>query len=175
MLADPGVDAVIALFVPAVSATAEAVAGAIARAAGAAAGDKPVLAVVMSAEGIPMALRAEHRVAAFTYPESAARALGRAAERADWLRRPLGSIREVDGIDAETALAVAERVLTETDGRWLEPAEARELLLAYGIPLVPERFASSAEEAVAAARSSSVIPSSSRRRRRVHTRAKREA
>ena len=41
-------------------------------------------------------------VAAFTYPESAARALGRAAERADWLRRPLGTVPDVDGIDHGT-------------------------------------------------------------------------
>jgi acyl-CoA synthetase (NDP forming) len=134
-----------------VSATAEAVASAIANACDAANGEKPVLAVVMSAEGIPKPLRAEHRVAAFGYPESAARALGRAAERADWLRRPLGSVPEVDGIDTEAALAVVARVLSETDGRWLDPAETHELLLAYGIPLVPERVASSAEDAVAAA------------------------
>jgi acetyl coenzyme A synthetase (ADP forming)-like protein len=151
LLADPRVDAVIALFVPAVSATPEAVASAIANACDAANGEKPVLAVVMSAEGIPKPLRAEHRVAAFGYPESAARALGRAAERADWLRRPLGSVPEVDGIDTEAALAVVARVLSETDGRWLDPAETHELLLAYGIPLVPERVASSAEDAVAAA------------------------
>ena len=61
LLADTAVDAVVALFVPAVSATADAVAGAIVRAAAAAAEDKPVLAVVMSAEGIPMSLRAERR------------------------------------------------------------------------------------------------------------------
>ena len=121
LLADPGVDAVIALFVPAVSATAEAVASAIANACDAANGDKPVLAVVMSAEGIPKPLRAEHRVAAFGYPESAARALGRAAERADWLRRPLGPVPEIDGIDTEAALAVVARVLSGTDGRWLDP------------------------------------------------------
>ena len=95
-----------------------------------------------------MSLRAEQEVAAFTYPESAARALGRAAERADWLRRPLGSVPELDGVDAEAALAVTTSVLGETDGRWLEPAEARRLLLAYGIPLVPERVATSAEDAV---------------------------
>ena len=106
LLADPGVDAVIALFVPAVSATAEAVAAAVARAAAAASDDKPVLAVVMSAEGIPVPLREERgAVAAFAYPESAARALGRAAERADWLRRPLGTVPELDGIDRDAALA----------------------------------------------------------------------
>ena len=151
LLADPGVDAVIALFVPAVSATADAVASALADASDAASGEKPVLAVVMSAEGIPRTLRAGHRVAAFSYPESAARALGRAAERADWLRRPLGSVPEVDSVDTEAALVVVARVLSDTDGRWLGPAETRELLLAYGIPLVPERVASSAEDAVAAA------------------------
>ena len=98
LLADPGIDAVIALFVPTVSATADAVATAIARAAIAGAREKPVLAVVMSAEGIPASLRAEPRVtAALTYPESAARALGRAAERAEWLRRPLGTICRARG------------------------------------------------------------------------------
>ena len=48
---------VIALFVPAVSASADGVAAAIARAAAASSHEKPVLAVVMSAGGIPAALR----------------------------------------------------------------------------------------------------------------------
>jgi acyl-CoA synthetase (NDP forming) len=87
------------------------------------------------------------------YPESAARALGRAAERADWLRRPLGSVPALDGIDRDAALAVVERALREANDGWLEPADTRELLLAYGIPLVPERVASSLDEAVAAAES----------------------
>ena len=99
LLADAAIDAVIALFVPAVSATAEAVANAIAEARAAAGADTPLLAVVMSAEGIPAPLRAEANVSAFTYPESAARALGRAAERADWLRRPLGTVPDVGDID----------------------------------------------------------------------------
>ena len=154
LLADPGIDAVIALFVPAVSATADAVAAAVARAAGMAGAEKPVLAVVMSAEGIPQALRTEPRqAAAFTYPESAARALGRAAERADWLRRPLGSVPVLADIDRDAALAVVEHALREAHDRWLEHAETRALLLAYGIPLVPERLATSADEAVEAAES----------------------
>jgi acetyl coenzyme A synthetase (ADP forming)-like protein len=153
LLADPGIDAVIALFVPAVSATAEAVAAAIVRAAVVGSRDKPVLAVVMSAEGIPAALRnAMRAAAAFTYPESAARALGRAAERADWLRRPLGSVPELDGIDRVAATAVIDRVLAHTEDGWLEPTEARELLLTYGIPLAPEIVAASQDEAVEAAR-----------------------
>jgi len=149
LLADPGIDAVIVLFVPAVSATADAVAAVVAHSRG---GDKPVLAVVMSSEGIPEALRAEPRAAAaFVYPESAARALGRAAERADWLRRPLGSVTEVEGVDRAAGAAVVEQALAEQDDAWLEPAQARALLLAYGIPLVGEAVANSAEAAVEAA------------------------
>jgi acetate---CoA ligase (ADP-forming) len=151
LLADPAIDAVIALFVPAVSATAHAVAAAIADASAASETEKPVLAVVMSAEGIPEGLRAGSTVAAFTYPESAARALGRAAQRADWLRRPLGTIPDVAGIDRESASDLVGTVLAEGESRWLEPAETRQLLLAYGIPLVPESIASSADEAVSAA------------------------
>jgi acetyl coenzyme A synthetase (ADP forming)-like protein len=152
LLADAAIDAVIALFVPAVTATAEAVAGAIAEAGAAASIDRPLLAVVMSAEGIPAPLRAETSVSAFTYPESAARALGRAAERADWLRRPLGTVQDVGDIDHEVAVEVVANALADAEERWLEPDEARKLLLAYGIPLVAEQLASSVDEAVTAAR-----------------------
>ena len=58
VLDDPQVDAVLVLFVPAVSATAEEVAIAVDAAARAAASGKPVLAVVMSSAGVPQALRA---------------------------------------------------------------------------------------------------------------------
>ena len=61
LLADPGIDAVIALFVPAVTATADAVAEAIARAATASSQEKPILAVVMSAGGIPAVASARAR------------------------------------------------------------------------------------------------------------------
>jgi acetyl coenzyme A synthetase (ADP forming)-like protein len=153
LLADPHVDAAIVLFVPAVSATADEVAAAIDRAAGASDADKPVLAVVMTAQGVPERLRSgSGRVAPFTYPESAARALGRAADRADWLRRPQGTVPELAGIDRTAAEAVVERALGAADDLWLDPADARELLLAYGIPLVPERVAPTVDEAVAAAR-----------------------
>ncbi len=146
LLADPRLDALIVLFVPPVVAGAPEVAAAISRAVDGMQSDKPVLAAVMSAEGTPVELL-ESRVASFAYPESAARALGLAAERSEWLRRPAGSVPELDGIDREAAEAV---VGVAEDG-WLDPARTRALLGAYGIPLVPERTAASADEAVAAA------------------------
>jgi acetyl coenzyme A synthetase (ADP forming)-like protein len=89
VLADPGVDAVIVLFVPPVVATTADVSAAIARASVGA--DKPVLPVVISADGSP--------AGSFTYPESAARALGLAARRAAWLRRPAAQAPHLDRID----------------------------------------------------------------------------
>jgi len=147
LLEDPHIDAVVVLFVPAVSATADEVAEAVERASADAQAGKPVLAVIMSAEGIPAPLRGSRHVAAFAYPESAARALGRAAQRADWLRRPHGEVSELDGVDHGAAQAVVERVLAGRGDAWLDPAETRELLLAYGVPLVSERVAGSEAEA----------------------------
>jgi acetyl coenzyme A synthetase (ADP forming)-like protein len=146
LLADPRVDAAIVLFAPPVTAGADEVADAVARAARGS--EKPVLAVLMSSEGTPSALRSGERpVAAFPYPESAARALGRAVERAEWLRRPAGFFPRLDGIDRMTAEAVA----AEAAEGWLDAAQTRSLLRAYGVPLVAERLAASADEAVAAA------------------------
>ncbi len=148
VLADRAIDSVIVLFVPPVVATADDVAAAIARAAAGA--TTPVLAVIVSGDGIPAPLReADSRVAAFSYPESAARALALAAERADWLRREAGTVPTVDGIDRPGARRLIESI---ADERWLDPAETRMLLTAYGIPLVPERTVTSVEAAVAAAR-----------------------
>ena len=148
VVADPGVDAVLVLFVPPVTATAEEVAGAVARVAAHA--EKPVLAVVMDAQGIPPAL-ADARVAAFPYPESAARALGHAAARAEWLKRPVGIVPEVPGIDAASGRGVVGEALRRGPDVWLEADEARALLVAYGIPVVEQRVAQSPDEAAEAA------------------------
>ncbi|HET9287921.1 MAG TPA: GNAT family N-acetyltransferase [Gaiella sp.] len=152
LLTDSHVAAVVVLFVPAVSATAEEVASAVADAAAQVDGDRPVLAVIMSSDGIPAALRGSRHVAAFAYPESAARALGRVADRAEWLRRPQGAVPALGGIDHARAEKIVAATLERSDDIWLDPATTRELLLAYGVPLVPERIATSVDEAVAAAR-----------------------
>jgi acetate---CoA ligase (ADP-forming) len=146
LLADPRLDALIVLFVPPVVAGAPEVAAAIRRAVESVHTDKPVLAAVMSAAGTPLDLL-ESGIASFGYPESAARALGLVADRAEWLRRPAGIVPGLAGIDGGAAKAVVEGA---GEG-WLAPAQARALLEAYGIPLVSERTAANADEAVAAA------------------------
>jgi acyl-CoA synthetase (NDP forming)/RimJ/RimL family protein N-acetyltransferase len=140
LLADPAIASVIAIFVPAARVRPEDVAAAIARGREGAA--KPVLPVLMAAEPQP---------GSFAYPESAARALGRAVERAEWLRRPAGSELVPIGVDRHRAATVVEAALRRADDLWLAPEEAREVLEAYGVGLVDERSAESPDDAAAAA------------------------
>jgi acetyl coenzyme A synthetase (ADP forming)-like protein len=140
LVADPAFDAVIVLFVPPVTAGWDEVVEALDSALGAGA-DKPVLASLIGAG------RESRHLARFDYPEAAARALGRAAERADWLRRPAGRTNDIVGVDRDAARSV---VSSAGEG-WLDPAATRRLLAAYGIPVVEEAVASSADDAVRAA------------------------
>ncbi len=136
LLEDPGVDAVIVIFVPAASVTVEDVGAAIDR--------------VRSVEGkpvLPVLLGTGYK-GSFPYPESAARALGRAAERAEWLRRPLGARVVVNDVDSRAGGEVVARALSEEDDVWLAPDEVRRLLDAYGISLVPERYATGPQQAL---------------------------
>ena len=138
LLADPGIDAVMVVFVLTIVADTQSVCEAIARVA--ATSDKPVVPVVMSSDG---GMRG-----AFSYPESAARALGLAARRAAWLARPAGSVPELDGVDEAAARAIVDEALATSEDVWIEP---RALLQAYGVPVVPECTASTPDEAAAAA------------------------
>ncbi|HEY1563889.1 MAG TPA: GNAT family N-acetyltransferase [Gaiellaceae bacterium] len=149
VLADPAFDAAIVLYVPTVGADEEAVGAAVSRAA-ATAPDKPVLCVFVSANGGPPSLRSVANVPCFAYPEAAAGALGRAAERGEWLRQPAGSLGELerDRHGAETVVNEA----VAAGGGWLDAGQTRRLLEAYGLPLVPERLAGTPEAAVEAAR-----------------------
>ena len=147
LLGDGSVDAVIALFVPPVMTGADEVASAIVRSVeDAGEKEKPVLACLISADGTPAQLLSGI-VAPFSYPESAARALGRAAERAEWLRRPRGRVPKLGNIDRHAARKLVE---SSSEG-WLDPDLTRRLLTSYGLPLVAERRVESVDEALIAA------------------------
>jgi acetyl coenzyme A synthetase (ADP forming)-like protein len=149
VLADPAFDAAIVLFVPTVGTDEEAVGAAISRTA-ATAGDKPVLCAFLSAKGAPASLQSVAQVPSFAYPEAAAKALGRAAERGEWLRRPAGTLLELE-CDRGEGRAVVSEALADGGG-WLDPELTRRLLDAYRIPLVPERVAATKPAAVEAAK-----------------------
>jgi acetyl coenzyme A synthetase (ADP forming)-like protein len=141
IVADDDVDAVLVLFVPAAEVMAADVAASIESVRAGA--EKPVVPVILAAETQP---------GSFPYPESAAQALGRAVERAEWLRQPAGTVPPVDAIDRRGAEAVVSAALEEEEDVWLAAPAVRELLQAYGIPLVPERFADEPGPAADAAR-----------------------
>ena len=134
VLADPAFDAAIALFVPTVGSDEEAVGAAISAAAATTA-EKPVLCAFVSAKGAPSALRSAAQVPYFAYPEAAARALGRAAERGEWLRRPAGTLPELE-LHRDEAQAVVQEALASGAG-WLDARQTRRLLEAYGVPAFP--------------------------------------
>jgi len=146
VLADPGLDAVIVLFVPPVVAGADEVALAVGRASSDTKG-KPVLTSII-AEGDPPTAPG---LTNFAYPESAARTLGIAAARAEWLRRPAGSVPPLDGVETARARGVITDALASGEDLWLRPDQVRKLLQAYGIPVVPERSAATPDEAAEAA------------------------
>jgi acetyl coenzyme A synthetase (ADP forming)-like protein len=152
LLDDKRLDALVILFVPPVIAGADEVATSIQDAVGRARTNKPVLAVLISRDGTPAVLRGgDSAVATFAYPESAARALGLAAARAEWLRRPAGTVPLAPQVDTSRTRALVEAALEGREDAWLDPSTTRELLTAYGIPVVRERSAQSADEAIEAA------------------------
>src|SRR5581483_6573498 len=147
LLEDPETDAVIALLVPLPLHDAEDFGRHIA----AAARDlpnKPVLAsfggeqdsAALKSAGVPM----------YSFPESAARALAHAAERAAWLRRPAGKLLVFDDMSAARGREILGAALGTGGSGWLGPEEVAALLAAFGIPMPPARVAHSAEEAARA-------------------------
>jgi acetyl coenzyme A synthetase (ADP forming)-like protein len=147
LLADPLVDAVIVIYIPAVPTAARAVADAIVQGA-AAAGPKPVLSCFLSARGVPDALRHGARpVPSYVFPESAALALAHAAHYGAWRRQPSGIIPDLSGLDRDEA----RRIVEEAERGLLPGPQAERLLGCYGIRVVPAVMATTAAEAVTAA------------------------
>ena len=149
--ADPGVDALIVIFVPPLVTEAADVARALVDAAREIGGKKPILTVFMSAHGVPEALRApDVRLPSFVFPEAAAIALARAARYGLWLSRPPAPMPVLTNLRRHDAAALVAAAL-DRGGGWLTAAETEALLRAYGVPLVAQRVADTPDEAAEAA------------------------
>ncbi|KOU49237.1 bifunctional GNAT family N-acetyltransferase/acetate--CoA ligase family protein [Streptomyces sp. WM6378] len=91
-------------------------------------------------------------VPAYADPQSAARALAHAVDRGRWLARPPGTVRELDGIETDTARALVDTFLADhPDGGWLAPRECAALLACYDIPQLPWAWVETEDDAVFAA------------------------
>ena len=152
LLADPGVDAAVPIFVPPFGVKQEDVAEAIASAA-ATQPTKPVFAVLMGREGLPLG-RAELRKAgipAYIFPESAARALSAINRQVEWAARLAANPVPLD-VDRDAATAILDGAMR--DGREsLTEFESLALLRAYGIPVAESRFATGQGDLAAAGQS----------------------
>jgi len=149
LLADPAVHAVIVIFVTPIVTDPSEVAHAV-RAAAAGA-DKTVLTCLMGTHGVPEALSSlrQGRFPSYAFPESAARALARAARYGEWLASPEGEVPEIAGFDLDEARAA----VGEAPGpRWLDPEAVDRLMRAAGIRTARTVFARTAEDAARAAR-----------------------
>ena len=135
VLADPDVDAVIAIFVPPIATRADDVAAAMSRAA-AGAPDKPVLANFLAHRGRLDALTSGPRsVPSYAFPEAAAHALGRVASYAAWIRRPEGAVVDLEGIDTDGARRLVATAAGSADEEpiALDAISTAALLACYGI------------------------------------------
>jgi acetyl coenzyme A synthetase (ADP forming)-like protein len=150
VLADPGIDSAIAIFVPPVVTKQRDVVDAITTASAGRNG-KPVLAVLMGREGLPEG-RADLREAgipAYIFPESAARALAIMARQRDWAARP-AQVFERLPVDHDRSARLM-REARESGRRLLTGETPLALLRAYGIPSVSGGIARDAAGAVAIA------------------------
>lgn len=150
LLDDPGIDAVVPIFVPPLGIRQADVAEAIV-AARAERPDKPLLAVLMGRQGLPQGKAELHSVniPAYIFPESAARALAAMCRYREWRERAI-PVAEAFAVDGVRAAALLLRARAEGRAR-LDELESLELLHTYGIPTARAVLARSPEEVVAAA------------------------
>ena len=156
-LADPGVDALLAMYSPVAVTTPEAAAQAVADAAHGS--RKPVLAAwlgdispnasrrMLESHGIPNFYTPENAVEAFSFLCAYRR------NQAQLMHVPPAAAREPDAAppDLAAAAAIRSRAL-DARRALLTEHESKALLSAFGLPVPRSVFANTAEQAVAAAR-----------------------
>ena len=147
LLEDPGVDAALAVFVPPLGVTQEAVTLAIASAAEAHP-IKTVFGILMGHEGLPRGRATLHEagIPAYIFPESAARALSAMCRWREWCERP-AEPPEPLAIDRDAARRLLETARAQGRDRLAED-DALALLAAYGIPVAKGELARTADDVV---------------------------
>ncbi|MGV9824752.1 bifunctional acetate--CoA ligase family protein/GNAT family N-acetyltransferase [Gordonia sp. NPDC003429] len=169
-MADPGVDAILVVFVPPVAVDADWHARALMAAANTPDADaaKPIVTTFLAVEGIPPGLMKpgpsglpeRGSIPSYGSPERAAVALARSWQYAKWRGRPEPEIPRPAGINAELARthvreAMVGLTATGEEGastRTLTETESAHVLAAYGINVVPFREVHTMHEASAAGR-----------------------
>jgi len=144
LLADPGVDGVLAILPPPPMYPAESVADALIPQIHAS--PKPVVVALMGEQLIQkaaMRLRAA-RVPEYRFPERAASALAVLAKRAEFLDKQTLKVSQTFRVSKTAARAA---LVDAPSGRFLDPELVDCLMAAYGIPTAPVKLARTEAEA----------------------------
>lgn len=154
LLADPGFDALLIVYIPVGFGTEDTTLTAItesvvaARRAGI---RKPVAACIMTESGLaPPLIAGAERIPTYRFPEAGARAIARAYEYARWRAAPIGHVPAFADMDLGAVHEVCARA-AHRGGGFLSPDEVAAILAAARLPLVPGVVAPDPEAAVAAA------------------------
>lgn len=138
VLADPGVDALIVIYIPVMADRTADISRAImdgvasARAAGAA--GRPVLAVMMTDEAASGLIGGQKEsIPRYLFPEKAARLLGVAADYAAWRSKPHGVIVDFENARPSEARTLCRSALQTSPDGWLHTPECEGVLKAFGI------------------------------------------
>jgi acetate---CoA ligase (ADP-forming) len=154
LLSDPGVDALLLIYVtPIILDTpdvARKIVAGLGRGREAADRPKPVLTCVMGKAhedpGAEVLMKAGFPV--YPFPELAIQALAAMNDYARWLDEPEGEVPYYADVDPERVWSL----LQDRPEGWLDTDTAAQVLRAYGIPIVPSRKVDNADAAIAAAK-----------------------
>ena len=158
---DPGIDALVVLYVPPLVTRPEEIAEAIARGAGAVPPAIPIASVFLSSRGTPAALAGgpRGRIPSYSFPENAAIALAAAVRYGAWRRRPAGeTLRLEPARERAVREILAQARAALPPGGWLPPDTTAALLEQAGIPLAPSRRTAADPAAAAAAADALTYP-----------------
>jgi acetyl coenzyme A synthetase (ADP forming)-like protein len=148
---DPGIDAMIVIYIPPQATRAAEIGHAIVEAVHDLDGRIPVATTWMSAKGLPEELHeAGTTIPSFAFPETAAIAMAHACRYGSWRERPGGRVPAFHDTDPDAAAAAIAESLGRGDG-WLGADEVERTLVAYGLPVVRTHRAPTPEEAGEAA------------------------
>jgi acetyl coenzyme A synthetase (ADP forming)-like protein len=144
---DENVDALIVIFTPPLVTRAQDVAREIIEGVKNIDKGKPVLSVFLSAQAAPEELRSgDIRIPSYSFPETAAIALARAARYRQWRERPETAVPRFTDVRRDEAAAIVATSLARGDG-WLTAEETAELFSCYGLPLIEQTIVKSPDEA----------------------------
>ena len=149
LLREPAIDALMVFYVEVHEGAPEAVLETISQAC--AGQPKPAVASVVRSDGRRRP-RPRSGIPNFVFPESCANVLASAAERREWLSRPLGEAPHYHNLDVTAARAVVDAFLErQPAGGWTSLGEAEALLTTHGIPVVPSHRCQDLERALTVA------------------------